>query len=347
MTVRPPILLPALGLLVVLLLVLGISLGAVDIPPLDVVRALTGQPTAQPSWAYLVTELRAPRALTALLAGAGLGVSGLVMQTLFRNALAEPNMLGIHAGASLGVGLIVLGGSGALAGALAGAGLGANLGLVAAAALGATAAMAFMLAVAAMIRSGVIVIILGVVLNAFVQAGVNLLVYLGDAEAVKTYTTWVVGSFERTTWRSMPVLALAVGLGLAVVFTGVKQLNLYLLGETYAESLGVPVRRFRWLMMLGAALLAGAVTAYSGPILFLGIAAPHLARGLLRAGDHRLLVPASALLGAAIALLAGIIGQLPGAELTLPINTSLAILGAPVVAWVLIRMGRSGRGLEV
>ncbi|MCK2243316.1 MULTISPECIES: iron ABC transporter permease [unclassified Crossiella] len=339
-------LLVGLGGVAVLLAVLAVSLGSVRIPVPDVVRAILGEPTETASWAFIVTEIRIPRALTGLLAGAALGVAGLKMQTLFRNPLADPHLLGVNAGASFGVSLVLLGGGSALTGGVALSTM-EGLGTVTAAALGAAAVMAVMLLVAALIRSTVIVIVIGVMVNAFVLAMVDMLVYYAQPEAVKTFTDWSAGSFQSVTWQALPVLAGMVLAGLVLAVLSVKRLNLFLLGEGYAESLGVSVRAFRWTLMAGAALLAGAVTAHAGPIAFLGIAAPHLARGLLRTADHRYLIPGAAVLGATIAVAASILSQLPGSEAVLPLNTTLALLGAPVVTWVLVRLGRGGRGLEV
>lgn len=268
-------LLCGLAVLAAVLVLLTISLGAVRISLSEVVRALIAEPTREESWTYLVRELRAPRALTALLCGAALGVAGLMMQTLFRNALADPYLLGIHAGASLGVSLLVLGGASSVGSLLLQSSAIGNLGLVAASAAGATGTMVVMLAAAAAIRSGVVVLILGVMLNAFVMALVNLLVYLADPDSVKTYVDWTASSFQRVLWGAMPTLVIVVVVGVTVAVSCMKQLNLFLLGETYAESLGVAVQRFRWIAMLAAATLSGAVTAYCGPIAFLGIAAPH------------------------------------------------------------------------
>ncbi|MBP2477345.1 iron complex transport system permease protein [Crossiella equi] len=339
------VLLVALGGVAALLAVLAVSLGSVRIPVPDVVDAVLGEPVSTPSWAFIVTEIRVPRMLTAVLAGAALGVAGLKLQTLFRNPLADPHLLGVNAGASLGVSIVLLGGGASLTGGIALSTVD-GVGTVLAASVGAAAVMAVMLVVAAFVRSSVIVIVIGVMVNAFVLALVDMLVYYAQPEAVKTFTDWTSGSFQSVSWSALPVLAGMVAAGLLVAVLSVKRLNLFLLGETYAESLGVSVRAFRWTLMAGGSVLAGAVTAHAGPIAFLGIAAPHLARGLLRTADHRLLVPGAALLGAVIALAAGILTQLPGNDAVLPLNTTLALLGAPVVTWVLVRLGR-GRGLEV
>jgi iron complex transport system permease protein len=326
---------------------LTLAFGSVRIPLPDVVRILLGQEARTASWEVIVLDLRLPRAITATLAGAALGVAGLQLQTLFRNALADPFVLGISSGASLGVALVILPASGVAGRLLIGFGLLQNLSVVAAAALGSAAVMALMFAIAARVRNAVIVLITGVMIGAFVSAIVNTLIFFAHPEAVKAFTDWHLGSFQGVGWRHMPVFlpAILAGVGLAVF--AVKGLNAYLLGEQYAESMGVSVRGLRLLTLTSASILAGTVTAFAGPIAFLGIAAPHLARGLLRTADHRLLLPGSVLIGMLIALTAGLFAELPGSTLVLPLNSALALIGAPVVLWVLLRMTRTATGLEL
>lgn len=322
--------------------------GSVQIPVPEVVRILAGQEAARATWANIVMDLRLPRAITAVLAGAALSIAGLQMQTLFRNALADPYILGVSSGASLGVSLIVLASGGVMGNVLVGFGILRNLSVISAAALGAFAVLGFMLLIAAWVRSPIIVLIAGVMVSAFILAFVNLLVYFAEPEAVKAYADWQAGSFQGVGWEHLPILGIAVLVGVILASSTTKQLNVFLLGENYAQSMGLSVQRLRWITMLSASVLAGAVTAYAGPIAFLGIAGPHLARGLLRTSDHRVLVPGSILLGALMALGAGLLAQLPGSNLILPLNSAMALLGAPVVVWVLLRLARnSSRGLTV
>jgi iron complex transport system permease protein len=343
-----PLLFAAIGAAVVFSFLLTLAWGSVTIPLPEVARILAGQEGAKATWTDIVRDLRLPRALTAVLCGAALGVAGLQMQTLFRNALAEPYILGVSSGASLGVGLVILTTSGVTSTLLAGLSVVQNLSILSASALGAFAVLGVMLLIAAWVRSPVIVLVAGVMISAFILAFVNLLIYFARPEAVKAYTDWYAGSFQGVTWTHLPILGAAVVVGVVLAGVTTKQLNVFLLGEHYAQSMGLSVQRLRWMTMIGASVLAGSVTAYAGPIAFLGIAAPHLARGLLVTSDHRALVPGSILLGALLALWAGLLAQSPASTYLLPLNSAMAIIGAPVVTWILLRLARnSSRGLTV
>jgi iron complex transport system permease protein len=320
--------------------VLSLTLGSVEIPLRDVLRILVGEEPARQTWATIVLKFRLPKAITATLAGSALAVAGLQMQTLFRNPLADPFVLGINSGASLGVALVVL--SVGVAGVsatsmLAGLGLWGNFGLVTAASLGAGAVLALMLLVARRVRSSTTLLILGLMVGYATAALVSLLLYFSITERIQAYINWTFGSFGGVTWSQLhvfaPVIAVALALGLALS----KPLNALLLGETYAQTMGVRVRRVRLIVVLSAAVLAGAVTAFCGPIGFVGVAVPHLAHNLFRSSDHRLLLPVCALLGALLALVADLIAQMPGTQTVLPLNAVTALLGAPVVAWVILR----------
>lgn len=331
-----------LGLLGALLgvFVLSLTLGSVDIPLGDVLKILTGEEPARKTWTTIVLKFRLPKAVTATLAGSALAVAGLQMQTLFCNPLADPFVLGINAGASLGVALVVL--SVGVAGVsatsmLAGLGLLGNFGLVFAASAGAGLVLLLMLLVAQRVRSTATLLILGLMVGYAAAALVSLMLYFSITERIQAYINWTFGSFGGVTWSQLhvfaPVVLVALALGLALA----KPLNALLLGETYAQTMGVNVRRTRLIIVLSAAVLAGAVTAFCGPIGFVGVAVPHLARNVFRSSDHRLLLPACALLGALLALVADIIAQMPGTQTVLPLNAVTALLGAPVVAWVILR----------
>ncbi|MEV0316092.1 FecCD family ABC transporter permease [Nonomuraea fuscirosea] len=324
--------------------------GSVSVPLDEVVAILRGQEPARGTWRAIVLDLRLPRATTAVLAGTAMALAGLAMQTLFRNALAEPYVLGVTSGAGLGVGLLLLpqgATTGVGASLLAGLAPLHGLGVVGAAALGAFAVLLVMLAIAGRVRNMVIVLVAGIMVGAFLGAVTNVLVFFARPEAVVAFTQWQFGSFEGVRAVQLPVLAAVVAAGALLLTLFVKQLNVSLLGERYAQSMGLSPRRVRIVAVAATALLSGAVTAYTGPIAFLGIAAPHLARGLLGTADHRLLIPGSALLGALTALVAGIFAQLPGTGLTLPLNAALALLGAPAVLHVLLRINRVGGGFHV
>jgi iron complex transport system permease protein len=324
--------------------------GSVTVPIDEVVAILRGQEAGRRTWRAIVLDLRLPRALTAILAGTAMALAGLAMQTLFRNALAEPYVLGVSSGAGLGVGLLLLpqgATTGVGASLLAGAAPLAELGVVGAAAVGAFGVLLMMLAIAGRVRNMVIVLVAGIMVAAFLGAITNVLVFFARPEAVVAFTQWQFGSFEGVRFAQLPVLATVVATGTLLLTLSVKQLNVSLLGERYAQSMGLSPRRVRIVTIAATALLSGAVTAYTGPIAFLGIAAPHLARGLLGTADHRLLIPGSALLGSLIALAAGIFAQLPGTGLAFPLNSALALLGAPVVLHVLLRINRTGGGFSV
>lgn len=331
----------ALALLACVGLLTAVGVGSVFIPPQAVLTVLLGGVVENPTWAPIITQLRIPRAVTAALAGGSLGVAGLQMQTLFRNGLADPYILGVSSGASLGVGFVILSaGISASGGLIAGAGLERNLIVVIAASLGAMAVLSIMLVVASWFRNVATVLIVGVAVGAFSFSIVSILVYFSTPESVQAFSIWTFGSFQGVTRSQLPTFALIVLLGIAIGAVGAKGLNALLLGEQYAASLGVSVFRLRLLTMISAALIAGVVTSFCGPIGFIGLAVPHLARGVLQTADQRLLFPACILIGMTLACLCGALAQMPGQNATLPINAATALFGAPVVVWVLLRSAR-------
>jgi iron complex transport system permease protein len=330
--------LPVLALLAVAVaggFCLAVATGSVSIPLPEVARILLGG-EGNPAWERIVLQLRLPRALTAALAGAALAVSGLLMQTLFRNPLAGPYVLGISAGASLGVAAVVLTAGTGTAHLLAGLGLAGDLGLITAASVGAGASL-FLVLFAARRVSTLTLLILGVLFGYATSALVTVLMHFALAERLQAYVAWTFGSFGGVTWSQLRVLAPGLAAGLAVAFLLAKPLNALLLGEGYARTLGLAVGRTRALVLVATALLAGGVTAFCGPIGFLGVAVPHLARALLRSADHRALLPATALAGALVALLADVGAQLPGSRAVLPLNAVTALLGAPIIAGLILR----------
>jgi iron complex transport system permease protein len=326
---------------------LTLALGSVAIPLEEVVGILTGGDPTRASWTAIVWQVRLPRAVTALLAGAALGVGGLQMQTLFRNPLADPFILGISAGASLGVALVVLVVGSAGTTLVGGLGIGGSLGVAGAAAIGAGAVTVLVLAISRRVVSPATVLIIGLMVGYATTAIVSVLIYsgFGRLERIRAFIAWGFGSFSGTTWSELRVLAPVVVIGLVMAALLTKQLNALLLGDRYAASMGVSVRRARVGIVVGASLLAGVVTAFCGPIAFIGVAVPHLARGLLRTSDHRLLVPATVLCGALVALAAGLLAQLPGQDATLPLNAVTALIGAPVVVAILLRLRRASQAV--
>ncbi len=335
-----PWLLVALALLLCLLLLLSLALGSAAIPLEQIVTTLLGGEAEKAAWTHIVLKFRLPKALTAMLAGMALGVSGLLMQTYFRNPLAEPFVLGVSSGASLGVALVVLGAGGAGGLLLGGLNLAGDLLLTAAAGLGAALTMTLVLLVAARIPNGLTLLILGLMFGYLVAALVSLLLYFALPERIQAYINWTFGSFSGVTSQQLPILAVIVAAGLLLAAAQVKALNALLLSEDYARSLGVPMRQTRLGIVLATALLVSAVTAFCGPIAFIGIAVPHICRGLLGSSDHRLLLPGTILTGASVALAAGLIAELPGSNLVLPLNVVTALLGAPVVMLVVLRQAR-------
>lgn len=327
-------------LLVVLLVAMGwnLTMGSADIPPTAIARILLGEQPETDTWQTIIVQFRLPKTLTATLAGASLAVSGLQMQTLFRNPLAGPFVLGINAGASLGVALVVL-----LAGSATSQwGWIGNLGSVLAASMGASVVLSLAIAVAQWIRSSTTLLLLGLMFGYITNAAVTILLHFSPTEKVQNYLTWTFGSFGGVTWSQMQVFLPTVFVSLLVAHLLSKILNLLLLGEQRAQGLGISVKVARFWVVVNASLLAGVTTAFCGPVAFLGIAVPHISRAWLQTLDRRVLLPATALLGGILALVANAIALLPGSQTVLPLNSVTALIGAPVVVWTIISQ-RHGR----
>ena len=324
---RQRILFLLFGVLAAVLFVVDLSVGAVPIPIREVLAALTGSGN-DPVTAKIVVNIRLLKAVVALLAGAALAVSGLQMQTLFRNPLAGPYVLGISSGASLGVAIFLLGAP--LLG-LTGHPLISTLGIAGAAWIG--SALILIAAVSRRIKDIMVILILGMMFSSGVGAVVQILQYLSNEAALKSFVVWTMGSLGDVTLGQLGLLLPAVVLGLVLAVAVIKPLNLLLLGENYARTMGLDIRRSRQLIFLSTTLLAGTVTAFCGPIGFIGLAVPHVARILFADADHRILVPASILTGIVVMLLCDVLAKL----LTFPINTITALLGIPIVIWVVIR----------
>ncbi|MEA5515892.1 iron ABC transporter permease [Nodularia sp. UHCC 0506] len=316
---------------------LNLGFGSVHIPMNEVFSILLGGESEKASWTNIILKFRLPKALTATLAGAALGVSGLQMQTLFRNALAGPFVLGISSGASLGVALLVLTTGATGAGAL---GIIGDLSLVIAASLGAGLALGLVLVVARCVQDTMQLLILGLLFGYATSALVSILLQFSETNNIQTYLQWTFGSFGGVTWTQILVLAPVVILGLAVAIPLSKSLNVLLLGESYAMSLGLAVERTRFWLIMSASILAGTITAFCGPIAFLGVSVPHLCRSLFNTSDHRVLVPAVTMMGAILAVVADLVSQLPGNQLVLPLNSVTALIGTPVVSWLILRRRR-------
>ena len=318
-----------LSLLLVSFFVLDLLIGSVDIPLRDIMGAMVGADVA-PATRLIVLDIRLIKAIVAILTGMALSVSGLQMQTLFRNPLAGPYVLGISSGASLGVALFILGMP--LLGIATNSTL-SSIGTAGAAWLGSALILAFVASVSTRIKDIMVILILGMMISSGVSATVQILQYLSNEEALKSFVIWTMGSLGDVTTNQLYLMLPAVVIGLVVSVMVIKPLNLLLLGEQYARTMGLNVRRSRYLIFLSTTLLAGTATAFCGPIGFVGLAIPHIARMLFSNADHRILLPASALCGAVTLLICDIISK----WLTLPINTITALLGIPIVIWVVIR----------
>lgn len=340
MTRRELLMLATLATVVCAAFVMSLAIGSSPIPARRVLAALSGNGTLEDR--AIVVAVRLPRAVTAMLAGAALGIAGLQMQTLFRNPLADPFALGVSSGASLGVALVVLG-TGSIAGIFGSTtGLAGDALITAAAITGAGSVLVLVLAVSSQITDATVVLIFGLMFGYAVSACVTVLVGASAPERLQQWAQWGLGSFSGVTWSRLRLFGTVTAAGLVVASVTPKQLNALLLGDAYARSMGLAVRRVRVATMAGASVLAAVVTAFCGPISFIGIAVPHLCRGLTGTTDHRVAVPGVVLMGAAVALLAQIASVLPGDGGVLPLNAVTALVGAPTVVVVLLRRRRHG-----
>lgn len=317
---RTALLFTLLALLTAALFVADLAVGSVYVSPGEIWGALTGK-AGDPALQDIVLKIRLLKAVTALAAGAALAASGLEMQTFFRNPLAGPYVLGISSGASLGVALVVL------------AGVGSSIGIAGAAWLGAAVVLLVIAAVGHRIKDIMVILILGMMFSSGVSAVVQILQYLSKEEALKAFVIWTMGSLGDVTVPQLAILLPSVIVGLLLAVWTIKPLNLLLFGEEYAVTMGLNIRRSRGLLFLSTTLLAGTVTAFCGPIGFIGLAMPHVARMLFREADHRVLLPGTLLSGAAVLLLCDIVSKM----FTLPVNAITALLGIPIVVWVVLR----------
>ena len=321
---------------IVLLLIINLLIGSVRIPMTEVCRILLGDDSNE-IWTNIVWKSRLPQALTAIMAGAGLAVSGLQMQTVFRNPLAGPSVLGISNGSALGVAVVVLL-SGRLGGvALSRLGYLGDAAISVAAILGALAVMMLIMWISQKVKGNVTLLIIGVMIGYLANAIIGVLKFLSPEEDVKAFVVWGLGSFSRVSGDEMVLFVVLMCLLLPLACLLVKSMNLLLLGDRYAANLGLNIHRSRLLVIMSSGILVAIVTAYCGPIMFIGLAVPHLARAIFRSSDHRVLMPAAMLCGAALALVCNLIARMPGFEGALPVNSVTALVGAPVIAAVLFR----------
>ena len=331
-----------LALSIGVLFLLNLFLGSVDIPFRSIWNILWGMDEGESViWQNIIWKSRLPQALTAMVAGAGLAVSGLQMQTVFRNPLAGPSVLGISSGASLGVAFVVLL-SGSIGGmALSRLGFMGEIALTMAAIIGALSIMALIVYVSQKVHGNVTLLIIGVMIGYVANAVIGVLKFFSVEEDIRAYVIWGLGSFARVSGNQMMVFVCIMAVLLPLSFLLIKTLNLLLLGDAYARNLGLNIKRARLQVIACSGVLVAIVTAYCGPITFLGLAVPHLCRGIFRSSDHRILMPASLLAGAALALLCNLIARMPGFEGALPVNSVTALVGAPVVVSVLFKKRRN------
>ena len=331
-----------LALSIGVLFLLNLFLGSVDIPFRSIWNILWGMDEGESViWQNIIWKSRVPQALTAMVAGAGLAVSGLQMQTVFRNPLAGPSVLGISSGASLGVAFVVLL-SGSIGGiALSRLGFMGEIALTMAAIIGALSIMALIVYVSQKVHGNVTLLIIGVMIGYVANAVIGVLKFFSVEEDIRAYVIWGLGSFARVSGNQMMVFVCIMAVLLPLSFLLIKTLNLLLLGDAYARNLGLNIKRARLQVIACSGVLVAIVTAYCGPITFLGLAVPHLCRGIFRSSDHRVLMPASLLAGAALALLCNLIARMPGFEGALPVNSVTALVGAPVVVSVLFKKRRN------
>ena len=316
---------------------LNLLLGSVSIPLRAICEMLLGSEEQPVVWQNILWKSRVPQALTALVAGAALSVSGLQMQTVFRNPLADPSVLGVSSGASLGVAFVVLL-SGAVGGvALSRLGYLGEIALSVAAILGSLSVLALIVFISTKVKGNVTLLIIGVMIGYVANAIIGVLKFFSVEEDIRAYVIWGLGSFARVSGDQMLLFVTLMALLIPLSFLLIKTMNLLLLGSNYARNLGLNIHRARLLVILSAGILVAIVTAYCGPIMFIGLAVPHLARTLFRSSDHRVLMPATVLIGATLALACNLIARMPGFEGALPLNSVTALIGAPVVASVLFR----------
>ncbi len=332
---KQKILFTLLLLAMVFLFLVNISLGSVSIPLKEVVKGIFGQEMQKESWEIILWNFRFPKAITAILVGIGLSISGLMMQTLFRNPLAGPYVLGLSSGASLGVAFVILG-SGLLPTFIASFFL-SSYGLVMASSLGAFLVLLAVLLVSQKLKDTMAILIVGLMFGSFTSAIVSVLSYFSTAEKLQKFTFWSMGSISNLSWQEISILSVLTCIGMVISFTVIKPLNALLLGEKYAQSIGVNYKKTRFLIIVATSILAGSITAFAGPIAFIGLAVPHMAKLLFRTSNHLVLFWSTLLLGALVMLVCDTIAQVPGNDITLPINAITSVIGAPIVIWLLVR----------
>jgi iron complex transport system permease protein len=317
------------------LFLVNISLGSVSIPIKDVFNSLITGNCSKETWQYIILNYRLPKAIAAILVGMGLSISGLLMQTLFKNPLAGPYVLGLSSGASLGVAIVILGAS--FLPTFLSSVLISSYGIILASSLGSFLVLLAVLAVSQQLRDTMAILIVGLMFGSLTNAIVGTLTYFSTAEQLQKFTFWSLGNLGNLSWSSIAVLSICIGIGLLLSVFSIKPLNALLLGENYAKSLGLNYNKARLIIIFATSILAGSITAFAGPIAFIGLAVPHIAKLVFQTSNHTILFWSTMLFGAIIMLICDSISQLPGSDFTLPINAVTSIFGAPIVIWLLIR----------
>jgi len=324
-----------LAITLALIALINISLGSVYIPLKQIFLSLLDGQVEKESWKSIILNYRLPKAITAIIVGSGLSISGLLMQTLFRNPLAGPFVLGISSGASLGVAILILGAS--FFGANITAYAFTNWGQAVAASIGAFLVLLAVMLAALKVRNTMSILIIGLMFGSLTAAVISVLAYFSSANQLQQYLFWSFGSLGNLSWNEISALSVIFLIGISLVIFIVKPLNSLLLGENYAKSMGVNVKQTRNITLISTSLLTGVITAFSGPIAFIGLAVPHLTKLLFNTSNHKTLIPAVAICGAIIMLICDSIAQLPSSEYTLPINAITSLFGAPIIIWLLVR----------
>ena len=324
-----------LGIMIMILFALNLLLGSVSIPANDVMAILLGDQTAKESWQFIVLQSRLPQAITATFCGAALAVSGLLLQTAFRNPLAGPSVFGINSGAGLGVALVMLFfGGGLSVGSLQLSGFAA---ILLAAFIGAMAVMAIIFFFSTLVHNNVMLLIIGIMIGYISNSAISLLNFFATDEGVKSYMVWGMGSFSGVSMVNMPVFVTVTLMGLLGALLLIKPLNALMLGDRYAENLGVDILSVRNWLLIVTGMLTAITTAFCGPVAFIGLAVPHIARLLLTTDNHRQLLPATLLCGAVVALVCNLLCYLPGEGGVIPLNAVTPLIGAPVIIYVIAR----------
>ena len=318
-----------------MLFLLNISLGSITIPIKDIFNSIVNGSCSKESWNYIILNYRLPKAIVAILVGIGLSISGLLMQTLFRNPLAGPYVLGLSSGASLGVATVLLGA--AFLPAFLSEFFLSSFGIILASSLGSFLVLLSVLAIAQLLRDTMAILIVGLMFGSLTSAIVGSLTYFSTAEQLQKFTFWSLGNLGNLSWNSIGILCCCVVIGLLLSISSIKPLNALLLGENYAKSLGMNYKKTKYIIIFATSLLAGSITAFAGPIAFIGLAVPHIAKLVFQTSNHKILFWSTLLFGAIIMLICDIISQVPGTEIILPINAVTSIFGAPIVIWLLVR----------